>query len=108
MAQLYLKIEGIKIITDNNYTFLTQNSNNYDSIKFEFDEEWNGFSKTAVLHQKKQEITELKIENDMCYIPERALKYGLPLYVSVHGSSSDGLTDIDTEHMSFNVKLSII
>ena len=53
MAQLYLKIEGIKIITDNNYTFLTQNSNNYDSIKFEFDEEWNGFSKTAVLHQKK-------------------------------------------------------
>lgn len=108
MAQLFLKIKDTKIITDNNYAFLAQNSNNYDTIKFEFDEEWDDFSKTVILHQKENETVKINLENNICLIPSTVLRYALPLYVSVHGISLNGTDEKDTEHMSFNVMRGII
>lgn len=58
---------------------------------FIFGDKWNGFVKTAVFYQDKDNIYHEILVNDMCYIPWEVLAKNGTLYIGVFGSL-DGVT----------------
>ena len=53
MAQIEIKLEK-QLLTIQNREVISSGDVNYDSCRFEFDESWEGYIKTAVFYQEKQ------------------------------------------------------
>lgn len=103
MATITLNVSDHKITVDNS-VLLAQDSNNYDKIKFIFDDTWDGYTRYAILYQKLNDITKIALVNDGCDIPSCALKQNSPLYIGARGISSSGDSmRVTTQMISFQV-----
>ena len=102
MAQIFLKVSDHRIIV-NNGAILSQDSHEYDSVKFEFDSTWDGYIPSAILYQNITEPLMLELTNNMCDIPSDVLKDNTPLNVGVRGISESGDKRVTTQMVSFQV-----
>lgn len=85
MAQIEIILEK-QLLTIQNREVISSGDVNYDSCRFEFDESWEGYIKTAVFHQEKQKVYYAVLDNeDKCFIPAPAMVKASPLYISVFG-----------------------
>lgn len=66
---------------------MTSNSQGFDKCEFRFNEEWEGFSKTAVFYRSPLDKRIVLIENDMCEFPPEISKIIGECYVGVIGVS---------------------
>jgi len=96
MNVLKLKVSKNQLSYDGSGTLISKNVN-YDHCLFEFSEEWDEFSKTAVFWQNEEEVYHLLVdENGMCVIPKEALQNEGLLYIGVFGTNDDGVV-VNTE-----------
>jgi hypothetical protein len=58
---------------------------NEDTVVFTFCQKWDGFVKTAVFYQSKNDVYHKLLENDRCTIPWEVLAKRGTLYISVFG-----------------------
>lgn len=79
---LKFKINGQKIIRVDG-TYVVADSYNYLHALFEFSDEWNGLTKTAVFKNRSIAYTVI-LNNNECVVPHETLKEGV-LQVSVYG-----------------------
>lgn len=85
MAQIEIILEK-QLLTIQNREVIASGDCNYDKCAFAFDEEWEGYIKTAVFYQEKQEVYYAVLDNeDKCTIPSPALTKAKPLCVGVFG-----------------------
>lgn len=85
MAQIEIILEK-QLLTIQNREVISSGDVNYDSCRFEFDESWEGYIKTAVFYQEKQKVYYAVLDNeDKCYIPAPAIVKASPLYIGVFG-----------------------
>lgn len=85
MAQIEVVLEK-QLLTIQNREVISSGDVNYDSCRFEFDESWEGYIKTAVFYQEKQKVYYAVLDNeDKCYIPAPAIVKATPLYIGVFG-----------------------
>ncbi len=85
MAQIEIILEK-QLLTIQNREVISSGDVNYDSCRFEFDESWEGYIKTAVFYQEKQKVYYAVLDNeDKCYIPAPAIMKASPLYIGVFG-----------------------
>lgn len=85
MAQIEIKLEK-QLLTIQNREVISSGDVNYDSCRFEFDESWEGYTKTAVFYQEKQRVYYAILDNEnKCYIPAPAIVKASPLYIGVFG-----------------------
>lgn len=85
MAQIEVILEK-QLLTIQNREVISSGDVNYDSCRFEFDESWEGYIKTAVFYQEKQKVYYAVLDNeDKCYIPAPAIVKATPLYIGVFG-----------------------
>lgn len=68
---------------------LIQNSSKLYSVKFAFDETWDGFSKTAIFEAGPASVI-VALTDDQCTIPAECLKRGsIKLKIGIYGISGD-------------------
>ena len=85
MAQIEIMLEK-QLLTIQNREVIASGDVNYDSCRFEFDESWEGYIKTAVFYQEKQKVYYAVLDNEnKCYIPAPAIVKASPLYIGVFG-----------------------
>lgn len=85
MAQIEIILEK-QLLTIQNREVISSGDVNYDSCRFEFDESWEGYIKTAVFYQEKQKVYYAVLDNEnKCYIPAPAIVKASPLYIGVFG-----------------------
>lgn len=85
MAQIEI-ISEKQLLTIQNREVISSGDVNYDSCRFEFDESWEGYIKTAVFYQEKQKVYYAVLDNEnKCYIPAPAIVKASPLYIGVFG-----------------------
>ncbi len=85
MAQIEIILEK-QLLTIQNREVISSGDVNYDSCRFEFDESWVGYIKTAVFYQEKQKVYYAVLDNeDKCFIPAPAVVKASPLYIGVFG-----------------------
>ena len=86
MAELLLRADGTTLTMAKRLSALVGSQQNYDTCKFEFDGEWDGFDKTVVFYTNPKFKTLAKLdENDVCAFPKDAVKgYGV-LFIGVFG-----------------------
>lgn len=86
MAQIEIVLEK-QLLTIQNREVISSGDVNYDSCRFEFDESWEGYIKTAVFYQEKQKVYYAVLDKkDMCFIPAPAIAKASPLYIGVFGA----------------------
>lgn len=85
MAQIEILLEK-QLLTIQNREVIASGDVNYDSCRFEFDESWEGYIKTAVFYQEKQKVYYAVLDNEnKCYVPAPAIVKASPLYIGVFG-----------------------
>ena len=85
MAQIEIVLEK-QLLTIQNREVISSGDVNYDSCHFDFDESWEGYTKTAVFYQEKQKVYYAVLDKeDKCYIPAPAIVKASPLYIGVFG-----------------------
>lgn len=85
MAQIEIILEK-QLLTIQNREVISSGDMNYDSCKFEFDEAWEDYIKTAVFYQNKKQVYYAVLDKDnKCFIPAMALAKASPLYIGVFG-----------------------
>lgn len=85
MAQIEIILEK-QLLTIQNREVISSGDMNYDSCKFEFDEAWTNYIKTAVFYQDRRRIYYAVLDKDnKCVIPAMALAKVGPLYIGVFG-----------------------
>lgn len=85
MAQIEIILEK-QLLTIQNREVISSGDMNYDSCKFEFDEAWADYIKTAVFYQNRQQIYYAVLDKEnKCIIPAMALAKASPLYIGVFG-----------------------
>ncbi len=85
MAQIEILLEK-QLLTIQNREVISSGDVNYDSCRFEFDANWEGYIKTAVFYQEKQKVYYAVLDNeDKCFIPAPAVVKAFPLYIGVFG-----------------------
>lgn len=99
MAELLLRADGTTLAMAKRLSALVGSQQNYDTCKFEFDGEWDGFDKTVVFYTNPKFKTLAKLdENDVCAFPKDAVKgYGV-LFIGVFGEKDD--TVLPTNYVS--------
>lgn len=86
MAQIEIILEK-QLLTIQNREVISSGDMNYDSCKFEFDEAWTDYIKTAVFYQDRKQIYYAVLDKEnKCFIPARALAKASPLYIGVFGA----------------------
>lgn len=89
MAQIEIRLEK-QLLTIQNREVISSGDVNYDSCKFEFDEAWQDYIKTAVFWQNKKQVHYAVLDReDKCIIPAMALVKAGPLYIGVFGVSGN-------------------
>ncbi len=85
MAQIEIVLDK-QLLTIQNREVISSGDVNYDSCRFEFDESWEGYIKTAVFYQERQKVYYAVLDNEnKCYIPAPAIVKASPLYIGVFG-----------------------
>lgn len=85
MAKLYLELKK-QLLTLNNQEIIASGDSNFDSCEFVFDQSWDGFVKTAVFYQDKNNVQYMVLENDdTCMIPTAAMARAGRMYIGVFG-----------------------
>ncbi|MCM1193328.1 MAG: hypothetical protein NC123_16490 [Butyrivibrio sp.] len=85
MAQINILLEK-QLLTIQNREVISSGDMNYDSCKFEFDEAWADYIKTAVFYQDKTNVQYAVLDsNDMCMIPAAAMARAGRMYLGVFG-----------------------
>lgn len=89
MATINISLEK-QLLTIQNREIISSGDSNYDVCSFTFDEEWEGFIKTAVFYQDRQKIYYAVLDDkNKCTIPAPAIVYAKPLYIGVFGVYED-------------------
>ena len=85
MAQIEIILEK-QLLTIQNREVISSGDMNYDSCKFEFDEAWADYIKTAVFYQDKANVQYAVLDsNNMCMIPAAAMARAGRMYLGVFG-----------------------
>lgn len=85
MAQIEIILEK-QLLTIQNREVISSGDMNYDSCKFDFDEAWTDYIKTAVFYQDKANVQYAVLDsNDVCMIPAAAMARAGRMYVGVFG-----------------------
>ncbi|MCM1304561.1 MAG: hypothetical protein NC305_13265 [Lachnospiraceae bacterium] len=85
MAQIEIILEK-QLLTIQNREVISSGDMNYDACKFEFDEAWAGYIRTAVFYQDKKQVYYAVLDRDnKCCIPAMAMAKASPLYIGVFG-----------------------
>lgn len=85
MAQIEIILEK-QLLTIQNREVISSGDSNYDSCKFEFDEAWTGYIKTAVFYQDKDNVQYAVLDSDdICMIPAAAMSRAGRMYIGVFG-----------------------
>lgn len=92
MALLF-KVIGQKLRPETK-PFLASGTLNYPEIKFEFDEEWTGFSKTATFSISNSDLYYMEVSNDSCMIPAEVMVADEIISIGLYGTK--GTTRITT------------
>ena len=84
MNHIQLSVDGniLKVVQE---AASTQGSAKYDSCSFTFDNEWDGFTKTAVFSTENDDSYKVLIENGSCLIPSVCLEKEGNLRIAVFG-----------------------
>lgn len=86
MAIINLKLEN-QLLTKTNEVILSSGDNEVDSCCFNFDENWNGYIKTAVFYQEKgREQYAVLDKEDTCIIPSGAMTKAGVMCIGVFGA----------------------
>lgn len=89
MAIINISLEK-QLLTIQNREIISSGDSNYDVCSFAFDEEWEGFIKTAVFYQDRQEVYYAVLDDkNKCTIPAPATVHAKPLYIGVFGVYGD-------------------
>lgn len=85
MAVINLQLEN-QLLTKTNEVILSSGDNEVDSCNFHFDDNWDGFIKTAVFYQEKDRAQYSILDsNDSCTIPAGAMADAGTMCVGVFG-----------------------
>lgn len=85
MAKLHFELEK-QLLTLKNQEIIASGDSNYDSCEFVFDQSWDGFVKTAVFYQDKNNVQYMVLENDdTCMVPAAAMARAGRMYIGVFG-----------------------
>lgn len=85
MAQIEIILEK-QLLTIQNREVISSGDMNYDSCRFNFDEAWTDYIKTAVFYQDRKQIYYAVLDKEnKCFIPAPALAKASPLYIGVFG-----------------------
>ena len=85
MAQIEILLKK-QLLTIQNREIISSGDVNYDTCAFTFDEEWNGFTKTAVFYQEKTNVQYAVLNtNDICVIPAAAMAKAGKMHIGVFG-----------------------
>ncbi len=85
MAQIEILLKK-QLLTIQNREIISSGDVNYDTCAFTFDEEWNGFTKTAVFYQEKTNVQYAVLNtNDICVIPAAAMDKAGKMHIGVFG-----------------------
>ena len=69
---------------------VTSGNINEDKIKFEFDQVWDGFTKTAIFYRNEADVYHMLLdENNSCFIPPEVLTSPGYVYFGVFGTKDD-------------------
>ena len=79
-----LKVEG-QYLNIKERMVLASDSQDYVSATFEFDDDWNGLTKTAVFYQNADTVYHAILVDDSCIVPYEALAEKEQLYIGVFG-----------------------
>lgn len=89
MAIINISLEK-QLLTIQNREIISSGDSNYDVCSFTFDEEWEGFIKTAVFYQDRQEVYYAVLnDKNKCTIPAPATVHAKPLHIGVFGVYGD-------------------
>lgn len=86
MEELKLSIKKQSISCDR--TSLVSDTKNVYECVFDFDEEWEGYTRWAVFKQDNQ-VYKVLIENDRCLMPQEAVAKDGYCYIGVYGLKDD-------------------
>lgn len=85
MAQLEILLEK-QLLTIQNREIISSGDSNFDTCIFNFDEIWEGFTKTAVFYQEKRNVQYAVLDSkDSCIIPAAAMAREGRMYIGVFG-----------------------
>lgn len=85
MAQIKLLLEK-QLMSIENQEIISSGNSSFDSCKFQFDETWDGFTKTGVFYQDKANVQYAVLGNDdTCMIPAAAMARAGRMYIGVFG-----------------------
>ncbi len=85
MARLQIELEKQLLILKNQ-EIIASGDSNFDSCTFKFDEQWQGFVKTAVFYQDKKNVQYMVLnDDDTCMIPAAAMTKAGRMYIGVFG-----------------------
>jgi hypothetical protein len=85
MAKLQMELER-QLLSLKNQEIISSGDSNFDSCIFSFDESWDGFVKTAVFYQDKNNVQYVVLErDDTCMIPSAAMVKAGRMYIGVFG-----------------------
>ncbi len=90
MNKIILKVTANRLEIEKD-TYTTGGSVNYDSCSFNFDNTWNGFTKTAVFGFGNSDYTRVELDKDECKIPAICLQDEGFIKIGVYGVNSDGV-----------------
>lgn len=91
MAHINFKLEN-QLLTQTNEVILSSGDSGTDTCSFEFDENWDGYIKTAVFYQEKDAVQYAILdENGTCTIPAAAMSKAGIMCVGVFGVKSNEL-----------------
>lgn len=90
MNKIILKVTANRLEIEKD-TYTTGGSVNYDSCSFDFDNTWNGFTKTAVFGFGNSDYTRVELDNDECKIPAICLQDEGFIKIGVYGVDGDGV-----------------
>ena len=89
MSRIFITIQGNRLAAE--YDYIT--SGNVETVlcEFEFDESWEGYSKTAVFFQKVDNTLKRVLGTDgtECTVPWEALSEDKPLYIGLYGTQGN-------------------
>lgn len=74
----------------------TGGSVNYDRCSFSFDEEWEGFDRTAVFEIGRDSFRVPLDENDSCFIPSPCVERECIIRIGVYGTNGDTVIATNT------------
>lgn len=98
--KMSVKGNRLKMIED---CLSTEGSINYDECEFTFDDNWNGFTKTAVFSINGEDNYRIAIENNKCIIPSHCIEKAGILQIGVFGISDDDVI-ITTNSVAHHVE----